>query len=328
VSRISALLLTAVLLLLAGCGGGDGKKDAKAGPFTFPTVSTDKVGEEPVIVSSTEPPTTTQLKVLHEGTGKQVGKDDVIVTDLKGQVWDKGGVDLPPFVNSFKSGDLLIRPIDQVVPAWTKVLPGLKVGSRVLMVVPPADGFGNQGNSGADIFPTDTIMFVIDILDTWSPGTMANGKAVRVTPDAGLPSVTSGKAPKVTVPKVDPPKDLAKRLLLQGSGATIEAGQTVVVQYVGVLWRTGKPFDSSWEPGRHPFAARLVVTNAETGEQGIIEGWVKGLAGQKVGSRVLLVVPPKLGYGASGNEDAGIKGTDTLVFVIDVLGAYGHAATR
>ena len=51
-SRISALLLTTVLLLLAGCGGGDGKKDAKAGPFAFPTVSTDKVGEEPVIVLS------------------------------------------------------------------------------------------------------------------------------------------------------------------------------------------------------------------------------------------------------------------------------------
>lgn len=327
-SRIPALLLTAVLLLLAGCGGGDGKKDAKAGPFAFPTVSTDKVGEEPTIVSSTEPPDTTQIKVLHAGTGRPVGKDDVVVTGVKGQVWDKGGVDLPPFKNSFKDGELLIRPVDSVMPAWTKALPGVKVGSRVLLVVPPADGFGDQGNSAVGIFPTDTIMFVIDIVDALSPGTMANGKAVPVTPDASLPTVTSGKAPKVTVPKVGPPKDLAKRLLLQGSGATIEAGQTLVVQYVGVLWRTGKPFDSSWEPGRHPFAARLVVTNAETGEQGIIEGWVKGLVGQKVGSRILLVVPPKLGYGASGNEDAGIKGTDTLVFVIDVLGAYGHATTR
>jgi len=326
--RILVLLLSAVLILVAGCGGGDKKKDAKAGPFAFPTVSTDTVGEEPVIVSSTEPPTTTQSKVLHEGTGKQVGKDDMIVADLKGQVWDKGGVDLPPFVNSFKSGDLLIRPIDQVVPAWTKVLPGLKVGSRVLMVVPPADGFGDQGNSGAGIFPTDTIMFVVDIVDAFSPGTMADGKAVTVTPDASLPSVTSGKAPKITVPKVDPPKDLEKKVLLQGNGARIEAGQTVVVEYVGVLWRTGKPFDSSWTAGRHPFAARLVVTDPQTNTQGIIEGWVKGLVGQKVGSRVLLVVPPKLGYGASGNEDAGIKGTDTLVFVIDLLGTFGRAAAR
>jgi len=326
--RIPALLLSAVLILVAGCNGGDDKKESsKAGPFAFPTVSTDKVGEEPKVVSSTEPPSTTQMKVLHQGTGRPVGKDDVVVTNVKGQVWDKGGVDLPAFVNSFKTGDLLIRPVDSVVPAWKQALPGVKVGSRVVLVAPPTDGFGPQGNSGVGIFPTDTIMFVIDIVDAIAPRTAADGKAVKVADDPDLPTVTTGKDPKIKVPSVSAPTDLKQVLLQQGTGDKIEAGQTIVVEYVGVLWRDGKPFDSSWGTGRHPFVARLVALDAATGGQGIIEGWVKGLVGEKVGSRIMLVVPPKLGYGKAGNDEAGIKGTDTLVFVIDVLGAYGHATT-
>ena len=55
------------------------------------------------------------------------------------------------------------------------------------------------------------------------------------------------------------------------------------------------------------------------GGQGAIKGFSTGLAGQKVGSRVMLVVPPKDGYGKQGSGE--IKGTDTMVFVIDILGA-------
>jgi peptidylprolyl isomerase len=54
----------------------------------------------------------------------------------------------------------------------------------------------------------------------------------------------------------------------------------------------------------------------------VIDGWDQGLVGQKIGSQVLLVIPPELGYGANGNPDAGISGTDTLVFVVDILDAY------
>jgi peptidylprolyl isomerase len=52
-----------------------------------------------------------------------------------------------------------------------------------------------------------------------------------------------------------------------------------------------------------------------------VPGWDQGLVGEKVGSRVILEIPPALGYGKQGNEQAGIKGTDTLFFVVDILGA-------
>jgi peptidylprolyl isomerase len=331
VRRLLALLLTTLLVLLAACSGGDGADGADGaqprGEFAFPTVSETKPGTEPQIISSTEPPATTQLRVLHEGKGRAVGEDDMLVVDLKGQVWDKDGIDLPAFVNTFKSGQSLIRPIDTVIPAWEQALPGVKVGSRVLLVAPPAEAFEQQARAPEGVFPTDSVMFVIDILDAVAPQTMVDGKPVAVSADPNLPTVAGGKNPKVTVPKTDPPTALVERLLLEGSGTKVAEGETILAQYVGVNWRDGKRFDSSWDPGRHPFAVRIARSDPRTGADGVIEGWVKALVGEKVGSRILVVVPPKLGYGKAGNEDAGIKGTDTVVFVIDILGVYGNATT-
>ncbi len=90
-------------------------------------------------------------------------------------------------------------------------------------------------------------------------------------------------------------------------------GEFIVVQYVGVIWRTKKVFDSTWSR-RQPYG-----TTIGTGQ--VIEGWDKGLVGQTVGSRVLLVIPPADGYGPVGDPSAGIKGTDTIVFAVDILAA-------
>ena len=90
------------------------------------------------------------------------------------------------------------------------------------------------------------------------------------------------------------------------------SGETVITQFTGVLWRTGAVFDSSWLQ-REPQAFVL-------GSSQVIPGWERGLADQRVGSRVLLVIPPGLGYGTSGNPPL-IRGTDTLVYVIDILAA-------
>jgi peptidylprolyl isomerase len=81
-----------------------------------------------------------------------------------------------------------------------------------------------------------------------------------------------------------------------------------------VIWGTGKQFESSWD--------RKVPIEAPIGTGQVLPGWDTGLVGQTVGSQVLLVLPPDQGYGTSGNSQAGITGTDTLVFVIDILDAY------
>jgi len=52
----------------------------------------------------------------------------------------------------------------------------------------------------------------------------------------------------------------------------------------------------------------------------VIQGWDQGIVGKNIGSRLLISIPPEKGYGLGGHPGAGIKGTDTLVFVVDVLG--------
>jgi len=85
------------------------------------------------------------------------------------------------------------------------------------------------------------------------------------------------------------------------------------VQYTGVNWRTKKVFDSSW--------SRSQPTAFNIGVGQVIKGWDSGIVGQTVGSRVLLVIPPAQGYGQTGSSTAGIKGTDDIVFVVDILDA-------
>lgn len=312
------VLLVAGMTIPAACGGDD------LPPFAFPTVSSTDVGVEPKVISSTAPPDETVIQVLHEGTGKPVAAHDVLVADTKAQLWSTGGVEVPAFVNTFSGGRLLFRAIDQTVPGWGKVLPGIKVGSRVLMVTPPADGFGPQGNPQIGVGKDDSLIWVVDIIDAVPIDAVATGTPAKaLTNAAALPSVTAGKSPTITIPKAAAPKKLVAEALIAGKGPKVAEGQTILAQYTGVIWRDGSVFDTSWKPDRGPFNARVAETDKQTGEPGVIKGWVDGLVGQRVGSRILLVVPPNLGYKTAGNPQAGIKGTDTLVFVVDIIGVYG-----
>jgi peptidylprolyl isomerase len=102
--------------------------------------------------------------------------------------------------------------------------------------------------------------------------------------------------------------------IIAGNGPPVESGQSVKAQYVGVKWADGSQIDSTWDRGS------TVEMSIGTGQ--VIPGFDRGLVGVTAGSRVLLVVPPKDGYGEAGVPAAGITATDTLVFVVDVLASY------
>ncbi len=116
--------------------------------------------------------------------------------------------------------------------------------------------------------------------------------------------------PEVTVPKGAPPKKLVVKEIEKGSGEEAVAGDEVTVQYVGVDYKNGKEFDSSWSRSE-PFTFTL-------GEGQVIPGWDQGVAGMKVGGRRELIIPPELAYGATGQPPS-IGPNETLVFVIDLL---------
>ncbi len=118
------------------------------------------------------------------------------------------------------------------------------------------------------------------------------------------------KKPVVTPPSGPPPKKEVIKDLIVGTGAEAKTGQTVTMNYVGVNYKSGKEFDSSWKRNE-PFTFTL-------GQKKVIAGWEKGIPGMKVGGRRELVIPPALGYGATGSGS--IPPNETLVFVVDLLG--------
>jgi peptidylprolyl isomerase len=131
------------------------------------------------------------------------------------------------------------------------------------------------------------------------------------TPEATetTPSAEASK-PVVKKPKGKAPKKLVIKDLKQGTGPVAQAGQTVTVQYVGVLHKTGKQFDASWDRGQ-PFTFPL-------GAGRVIKGWDDGVAGMKVGGRRELIIPADLAYGAQ-SPSPDIPPNSALVFVVDLL---------
>ncbi|ACQ79321.1 peptidylprolyl isomerase FKBP-type [Beutenbergia cavernae DSM 12333] len=130
---------------------------------------------------------------------------------------------------------------------------------------------------------------------------------------ADLPAAsgTFGDKPQLTFPDSAAPADLAVTVLEQGSGEEVEAGRTIDVHYLGQTWG-GQIFDNSYDRG--------TSIQFPIGVGAVISGWDDALVGQQVGSRVLVSVPPHLGYGPRGMPAAGINGDDTLVFVVDIVG--------
>ncbi len=138
-----------------------------------------------------------------------------------------------------------------------------------------------------------------------------------------LPTVKGsyGAKPAVSIDKgTDASGKLESEVLSRGDGPKVKKGDLLVADYLGKNYRSGKVFDNSYDRGA-PASFTL-----KSGPGGVISGWVKTLAGVPAGSRVLLVAPPKDGYGKTGNDQAGIKGSDSLVFVVDLIAAYSNTS--
>ena len=99
--------------------------------------------------------------------------------------------------------------------------------------------------------------------------------------------------------------------LIEGEGEPVQAGDSVTFDYLGQVYGTETIFDESYTTAPRTFTV---------GEGSLIKAWDEGLVGVEAGSRVMIIAPPEYGYGENGNPQAKIKGTDTLVFVVDVLG--------
>ncbi|GLY31833.1 FKBP-type peptidyl-prolyl cis-trans isomerase [Kineosporia sp. NBRC 101731] len=310
-------VLVAAAAVVSGCSSASSGSAGKAASSTTTDIEaikvTGKVGDTPKVDVPTPFSTEkTTRKILTAGDGAKVTAGQRVSIDYLGI----NGADGKQFDSNY-DGDTSAFTLDagQVIKGMVTGLVGAPIGSRVLITIPPADGYGTQGVSAAGIGPTDTLIFVVDIEDAADVLKRATGK--KIAAKKGLPTVKLDKtgAPTITLPDGKASDSLVVQPLIEGTGAKVAKGQTITVQYTGVVWPGGKVFDSSWAKGS--------PASFEIGAGRVISGWDKGLVGKKVGSQVLLVIPPDEGYGAEGQSDAGIKGTDTLVFVVDILDTTG-----
>lgn len=246
----------------------------------------------------------TRSRVLIPGKGNTVLATGLVTVHYYGVNGRTGKV----FDQSYSRKATATFPLDQVITGFRLGLTGQKVGSRVLIAMPGTDGYdANGGSSDGSIAVGDTLIFVVDIVGA----SVAQPSGKTVTPAAGLPTVTGDAAskPTVTIPKATAPTSMSAQVLIQGSGAKVAKGQTIYARYVGYSWKTGKLIDDQFTT---PSEGTLAST---------IPGWQSGLVGKSVGSRVLLVLPPKYGY-PQGSNNPPLEAGDTIVYVIDILYTY------
>lgn len=322
----TALLVLALSgsLFLAACGS-DGEPSADASASAVPSASAtaspsatpskvtaskslDKIsvrggyGKAPKVkVDKPFAIDKTRTKVLEDSDGAVVGAGQTVEVNYYGVNGRTG----KKFDESFSTGKPVAFSLEQVVPGFSKGLTGQKKGSRVLIAMPGSDGYDSSGGSPqAGIEVGDTLVFVVDIVDVQ----LSEPSGTEVKPKAGLPRVTGAlDKPDITIPQTDPPKKLVVQPLIKGEGAKVGATDTITFAYRWEIWDDGRLVEQSY--GGKAGSSAL---------SGLVAGLQEGLAGQTVGSRVLLVIPPDKGY-PDGNEQPKINKGETLVMVVDLL---------
>lgn len=116
---------------------------------------------------------------------------------------------------------------------------------------------------------------------------------------------------KVGAFDADSVKELSVETLKEGDGATISESDTVRINYTG--WTPdGKIFESTKSEGEDATPQTFQLS-------GLIQGWIDGLTGKKVGGVYLLTIPSDLAYGETGNSDGSIQPNTPLKFLIEVI---------
>ncbi|THA27236.1 hypothetical protein E4198_23595 [Streptomyces sp. RKND-216] len=300
---VAALAVPLLIASAAACGGDD-----SGTPGAVPAVSWEDGKKKPEIEAGVgDPPGKLKVKVLEEGDGRTVRKADFITAHYAGQTW-KG----KPFDDSYQRKLPSGFPIGTggVIEGWDKGLVGKTVGSRVELVIPPEMAYGDNPPQGSAIGKGDTLVFTIDIKE--SVPMAPKGEEVPQD-DSALPTVgtnTDAKAPKVTIPEdAQAPGELVSRPIIEGTGEKVTAKDTVLVNYRAVEWNKPESEISTWEGN----PAAQMPRGPQEIPVGQMPGWEKGLVGQTVGSRVLIVVP-KSEFPKEQQKQA-----NDVVMVVDIM---------
>ncbi|MCY7395153.1 MAG: FKBP-type peptidyl-prolyl cis-trans isomerase [Nocardioides sp.] len=303
--------LSVLLLLGVGACGEDTpatESGASADRLGAVTIS-GEVGIIPSVTwKSRMSATTAEKETIVAGEGPAVTEGGSVLV----QYWIGNGYAQEKAVSSYDEGKAELFTLNaDLNPLFADAIEGATVGSRVAVTSSASEAFGEGGNPSLGIGNSDSVLIVMDLLSSLA------------AEPSGAPQPAPSWMPAITVTDGDPSGfDFAgvpqpagmfrKATLLAGEGERVRKGMTVAVRYLGQVYNGEAPFDENYTGSPATFGI---------GVGQVISGWDKQVVGSTVGSRIVIEVPPKLGYGAEGNSQAGIAGTDTLFFVIDILAA-------
>ncbi len=289
---------------VAGCtpsvGTGDvaktvkvtGGKNLAAPKVTFPTPLYSKVSEKSTLIAG-------------HGTTIQAGQptivDVTILNGADGSVLTK--------TSYGKNGGALLSAGTSSFPALTKALVCAQVGTRFAVVASPKDSHQGKADAANGIAKNDSFVYVVDVRQKFL------AKADGGSPAAvnGLPTVVTTKngTPGLVFPGSPAPSTSRTAVVQSGSGAVVRKSSTVIANVTGVSWGT-KPaqFTNSWS------AKQAVVIRFDG--QSISSGLTKAIIGKRVGSQLLVVLPPKAAQVPDGSGS--VPPSTTVVYVVDILG--------
>ncbi|MTB89707.1 FKBP-type peptidyl-prolyl cis-trans isomerase [Aeromicrobium senzhongii] len=193
---------------------------------------------------------------------------------------------------------------DKTFEAFRAGIECVPVGSRVVTTVVASDVYGDQGYPDLDIKPDDSLVVVTDVVDVREEVKAKEWK--KDVPEVSL----EGDEPQVTLPTTAPPKDVLVKVLKEGDGKKVKAGDVLTVNYQGRTWEdNGKVFQQTFGKDGQP---------AQLSTDQVVQGFKAGLIGQKVGSTVLITMPPEYGFGAEASKENPLAGK-SVVFVVEIV---------
>jgi peptidylprolyl isomerase len=299
-----ALAATAALVL-AGCGAQPDDAESSNAADCMDVSSGSLSDGIEVEGDFASPPTVTfstpleaenlERTVVIEGEGeKTAAGDDVnaIVSAYAGT----SGEQVFSQPATIKAGD------ESVFEAFLAGVDCVPTGSRTVTVAPASTLYGETGNETIGVAPNETVVIVTDVQEPLAPA--------EWTED--VPEVqfgADGAAPTVTLPATPPPAEYQLKVLEEGDGDEVASGDTVTLHYQGTSWDTGEVFDQSY--GGEP---------AQFSTDQVIQGFGAALVGQKVGTKLIVTIPPQYAYGLE-QSDQNTLGGQTLVFVVEIQDA-------
>jgi len=302
--RVAALITPAVLLTALSACGDDPEPEGlerlssvtvEGEPGTAPEVTwKDEMTADGI-----------EAETLVEGDGDEVEDGDTVVVNF----WVGNGFTQRETFSTYEeeAEPETVTVTDELSPVFKEGILGQTIGSRVAVTSSAEEAFGEAGNPELGIGNKDPVLLIVDVMEMYTPPEPVD------VPKSKMPSLVLKKGEPVGfdfdgLPEPKAEGELMRTILEEGKGEDITTDMTLEVDYLGAVYGGKEPFDESYSG--EPASFELT---------GVVEGWALGLTGVKSGSRVLLAIPPDLGYGAQAQE--AIPANSTLYFVIDILAA-------